>query len=1325
MPGNQSLRLVLAQAKEKEKEYDWFSAVKCYSEAQTNVLARKGFWKAGDIQERISFCFHRAAMQAKRKKEFRERMGLAVEASRRAREFYEKSSSKQSKPRKLRCDAAIKYYNYWLTANPEEKKQLLDDCLELEGKALSKFLDAGKSVEYVRTYNEFSLVFFCRVFLEKRRETLKSILEEGLEWGEKAIDMFAKGDPLLAGTFITLATCLSDAGYYLVSESEKIDKYRLQALDYLNKTVELSENTQNALLLGLAHLWLGINKGEEPAARHHEKALEYGKRTGDNFLKAHALDYLAYNTYWKARSRAIENPETRKELTEKAMKFYEQAHRHYKVISFINPRGGLLGPPSGHAEHFFHLALWEPNLQKKRELLNQSEQLGMDALKVAESSHMPMVIAQVLHVISKTLQAQARIEQKLRPKKKRLEKALKYRERTLAIQQELTPFFYWNLGVMINYLAGIKAELAKIEPDPAKKIKLLEGAVLSSRDCLEFCAKVMPDFERKGEITLFAPLRDYQETYANLLLRLYKLTRNPEFLKRAIDALYDGIKSADKLDMVALKAELFWKIARIQNTLGRHLEAAENFTQASKSYLRAGKKIPKLKGFFEEHAIYMQAWNEIEKAKYDHSQKQYGEAKKHYETAAILHKETMQWKYLTSNYLAWARLEAAEHFSRDEQIRKAINLFQKAAELFRATKTTLQNIVDTIETEDEKDLVNRLIKALRIREEYCQGRIALEEAKILSRKGNNAASSEGYSLAAKKFQQVLHNIEREASFTDETIKKDRQELTPIIYLSKAWELMKKAEAEASPELYLEASQLFDEAKERSIDERTRLLALGHSRFCKALETGTRFEDSRDTKLYLEATQYLESAANYYVRAGFNLASEYAIATQRLFDAYIYMDNATKEQDPEKKARYYVMAEKVLETSISSYLEAKHLAKSKQVQRLLAKVREERRLATSLSEVLNAPSMTSSTASFVTPTPSEEAAVGFEKFEQASLQVSLVVPTKRVSVGESFSLEMRISNVGRQSIMLDKIQGIMPLGFKLTSKPDYCSPENGDLNMRGRRIDPLKTEEILLELRSFESGSFQIVPKITYSQETGKQVVSELEPVAIEVLKIILQNRIPTGHAGLDTLLLGGIPETYAVMLTSPFFEERNLLIRDFLETGARKGHITFFVTIALMGLENLAEDYQPNFYLFICNPQAGSIIRNLPNVFKFKGVENLTDISIALTSILRKLRPSSDSSRRCCINIVSDVLLHHQALQSRRWLNSLLPDLKSHGFTVLAVMDPRMHSSQETSAILDLFDGEINLYEEQNVRFLRIKRLTKKEFLKFELPLNLLMKLSD
>ena len=240
-------------------------------------------------------------------------------------------------------------------------------------------------------------------------------------------------------------------------------------------------------------------------------------------------------------------------------------------------------------------------------------------------------------------------------------------------------------------------------------------------------------------------------------------------------------------------------------------------------------------------------------------------------------------------------------------------------------------------------------------------------------------------------------------------------------------------------------------------------------------------------------------------------------------------------------------------------------------------------------------------------------------------------------------------------------------------------------------------------------------------ETGRQMVSEPEPIAIKVSEAVSPARITTGYGDLDKLLLDGIPKNYAVILTSPSCDERDLLIKRFLEAGAREGQVTFFVTTKASGVKTLAEEFQSNFYLFICNPQADTIIKSLPNVFKLKGVENLTDISIALTSAFRKLDTSLKGSRRACIEIISDVLLQHHAVHTRRWLNALIPQLRSKGFTTLTVMDPQMHPSEEVRAILDLFEGEINIYEKEtkkgSEKFLRIKKMYNQRYLESELRL--------
>jgi KaiC/GvpD/RAD55 family RecA-like ATPase len=229
-------------------------------------------------------------------------------------------------------------------------------------------------------------------------------------------------------------------------------------------------------------------------------------------------------------------------------------------------------------------------------------------------------------------------------------------------------------------------------------------------------------------------------------------------------------------------------------------------------------------------------------------------------------------------------------------------------------------------------------------------------------------------------------------------------------------------------------------------------------------------------------------------------------------------------------------------------------------------------------------------------------------------------------------------------------------------------------------------------------------------ETGKEVP---KPKSVEP--------VPTGYADLDKLLYGGIASNCAIVLTSPSCSERDLLVKSFLETGAKKGEVTFFVTIDPSVAKPLAEVFRSSFHLFVCNPEADAVVNDAPNVAKLKGVENLTEISMALTSAIRKLDSSKKGQKRICLSLVSDVLLQHHAVETRRWLTALMTKLKFEGFTTLAVMNPQMHPSQEFQAILDLFDGEINVYEKETEkgsgRYLKVKRMSDQKYLENEILL--------
>lgn len=375
----------------------------------------------------------------------------------------------------------------------------------------------------------------------------------------------------------------------------------------------------------------------------------------------------------------------------------------------------------------------------------------------------------------------------------------------------------------------------------------------------------------------------------------------------------------------------------------------------------------------------------------------------------------------------------------------------------------------------------------------------------------------------------------------------------------------------------------------------------------------------------------------------------------------------------------------------------------------------------ISKVFQAPTVTSSTARSATISPSEERAVGLERFEHAEIQAKLIQHGTNIRVGEDVNLEIQIVNMGKEAILLTKVENILPVGFQLVGKPNNCSFEDMHLVMKGKRLDPLETNEIKIAFKSLKKGTFEIKPKIILVDDTGHQKFYDPEPKIFNVLEAVLPGRITTGYEDLDNLLFGGIPENYAVVMTSPSSDERELLIKKFLEAGAKAGQITFYIAVEPGNGRVLAEEFQSNFYLFVCNPRTDLMIKSLPNVFKLNGVESLPDINIAFIKSLRMLDASQSGPRRACIEIISDVLLQHHAVITRKWLSWLLPNLRSKGFTTLAVVNPHMHPREEVQAILGLFEGEIKISEKETEKgiekTLRIRKLYNQRYLKEELTL--------
>jgi KaiC/GvpD/RAD55 family RecA-like ATPase len=267
-------------------------------------------------------------------------------------------------------------------------------------------------------------------------------------------------------------------------------------------------------------------------------------------------------------------------------------------------------------------------------------------------------------------------------------------------------------------------------------------------------------------------------------------------------------------------------------------------------------------------------------------------------------------------------------------------------------------------------------------------------------------------------------------------------------------------------------------------------------------------------------------------------------------------------------------------------------------------------------------------------------------------------------------------------------------------------------MKGKQLPPLKLVEAKVVLQPSKKGLYRLGPRVHYLDELGQNRSLQLKCVEIRVEEVVLAGRVSTGTRELDSLLLGGIPKEYAVVLTGPPSDERELIVRNFLEAGTGEGEASFYVATEAVGLKNLLD--KPGFFLFLCNPKPKFELPDLPNVYKLLGKTDLTNLGITLLKACRNV--GEISRKRICLGIVSDVLLRYGAEATRRWLSELITDMGSRGFTILAVMNPAMHPSDQVAAIVDLFDGEISLYQTEDPmeckKSLRVKKLRNQDFIR-------------
>jgi len=446
LPKSRDFELLTKEGRKREKKFDWVAAVVPYERALTAALKRKDFSEGAKISERIGFCYHRATMQAKNLREFKNRTLQAINAYSKSAELFEKVE-KQAKI--CHCKAIGAYVGSWVEPDFDSRKRLLDECWKLEKDALEYYKRTDDCLNLGKTRNELSACLIDILNLEWDTQKRKKMLNEALSYGEKAILVLSElGEKReLARAYYT-----TSIHYYTGAsglELEKKRKYKQKALQYSRKAIKLSEKIADPFLVGESNISLGIaisSLTDRPnsAAKHFEKALKCGMDIRDNYLIGRASYCLASLASWKMV--AEEDPEKIKEESENCEKYSEDAIRHFSSITCDQE---IASSYYWYAENYNLLATSaETSWEKKRIALKKSIAAGRKGLEHARRSGSISATWLILHPLSKSLFFLSRMETDPNVKKRLLEESLLCSKENIKTLEQAVPYYFWNLGVI-------------------------------------------------------------------------------------------------------------------------------------------------------------------------------------------------------------------------------------------------------------------------------------------------------------------------------------------------------------------------------------------------------------------------------------------------------------------------------------------------------------------------------------------------------------------------------------------------------------------------------------------------------------------------------------------------------------------------------------------------------------------------------------------------------------------------------------------------------------------------------------------------------------
>ncbi|NVM00691.1 MAG: hypothetical protein HWN67_00025 [Candidatus Helarchaeota archaeon] len=521
----------------------------------------------------------------------------------------------------------------------------------------------------------------------------------------------------------------------------------------------------------------------------------------------------------------------------------------------------------------------------------------------------------------------------------------------------------------LNSISRIGITLSKNSIDNSEKVKYYQKAInvqLKSQ-------KMLINVDLIGNLFLIG------STY----YKLGKLTDDDTTLKKSYLAYNDAIEYCNNRGYFNLVGSAYVNLAKIEDRRGSFLSASNNYEKAinsfdkaimTLSYSKLSRKIHNLKN-------YINAWKIIERAKSFHANEDHNHAQLNYEEASQILKEVSKYSFEAPFYFAWAYLEKAENLSKKNMHQEAAATYLVSKSYFEEAKEILNSSSSKRKSQEENERILNLIKAAEIRKTYCTARHQIETARLESKNGNHLPAAELYNKASFLFENICEKFR---------IKKEKDELTAIFHLCKAWENMERAVVEGTPSLYKTASNLFQKAAGYFPESRMKKLSIGNSHFCSALENRDLFDKSTEIdekiKFYKKIKMFLRESSKNYQLGGFVQDAQWSLATSTFFDGIWHLILSDNEIDFTKKQQYLNIATRYLNNALQIFINAGYHQKKEDILSYLEMVKSEKEILTSALDVIEKPEISASSVGISAPSCPVEisSSINYEEMQQTDL-----------------------------------------------------------------------------------------------------------------------------------------------------------------------------------------------------------------------------------------------------------------------------------------------------------------------------------------------------